>query len=561
MCESAGYGYVPPVTPRLLLGPMLRYVDGSSATIWVQTSESCRVEVLGHSARTFSIRGRYYALVIVEGLQAGTTVEYEVHLDGERVWPETGSEFPPSVIRPGCPDAAVTVLAGSCRASAPHEPPYTLELARDEDGRGVDTMWAHGKRMMHEDPSQWPTVLLLVGDQIYADDSSPRTRERIEQFRDEESDLPSEIVATFEEYCWLYSEAWSPAVERWMLSVVPSMMIFDDHDMIDDWNISDTWVHDLSAEPWWRDHTVGGLMSYWLYQHLGNLAPSEIRQDGLLEQLLAVDDGSELLERWAARAAAGTTDGGGYRFSYTRTVGELRIVVIDSRTARQLDPNHRRMVAETEWEWIRHAALDRARPGRHVVLATSLPVFVADGLHDLEVWSELVCNGRWGKRFVARAERIRRALDLEDWPAFAASYDLFVGLIRELVTSPQPPDTVIVVSGDIHFSYTADVPLGSARTRVHQVVSSPIRNALVPHERGAMRTTLTPTGRRIGAVLRWLARGPSTAPHIDVTSGPYFSNNMCQLHYAGSDVAVTVEHSTSQDDDGPTLAEVARVQL
>jgi hypothetical protein len=346
-----------------------------------------------------------------------------------------------------------------------------------------------------------------------------------------------------------------------MLSVVPSMMIFDDHDMIDDWNISDTWLRDISTEPWWRDHAIGGLMSYWLYQHLGNQSPAEIRRDGLLDQLLDAGDGSEILERWAEHADAHTPDDGGYRFSYARLIGDLTIVMIDARNGRLLDPSHRRMVAETEWEWIRERALDRARSGGHVMLATSLPVFIADGLHDLQVWNELVCNGRWGKRFVKRAERIRRSLDLEDWSAFGASYQLFVELIRDLVASPQAPDTVIVVSGDIHFSYTAEVPLGSDRTRVHQVVSSPIRNALIPHERGAMRTSLTPVGRRIGAILRWLARGPSTAPHINVTSGPYFSNNMCELHYDGADVDVTVEHSTSQDDGGITLDEVARVKL
>jgi hypothetical protein len=549
------------VPARLLLGPMLRYVDETSATVWVETSESCRVEVLEHTASTFSVRGRHYALVIIEGLEAATTIEYEVHLDGERVWPEVGSEFPPSIIRTTDPDATVSVLAGSCRAAAPHEPPYTLELAMDEDGRGVDTMWAHGRRMLGEDPSRWPTLLLLVGDQIYADDSSPFTQDRIEQFRDDDDELPSEVVATFEEYCWLYSEAWSPAVERWMLSVVPSMMIFDDHDMIDDWNISDTWLRDISTEPWWRDHAIGGLMSYWLYQHLGNQSPAEIRRDGLLDRLLDAGDGSEILERWAEHADAHTPDEGGYRFSYARVIGDLTIVMIDARNGRLLDPSHRRMVAETEWEWIRERALDRARPGGHLMFATSLPVFIADGLHDLQVWSELVCNGRWGKRFVKRAEKIRRSLDLEDWSAFGASYQLFVDLIRELVASPQAPNTVIIVSGDIHFSYTAEVPLGSDRTRVHQVVSSPIRNALIPHERGAMRTSLTPVGRRIGATLRWLARGPSTAPHINVTSGPYFSNNMCELHYDGADVDVTVEHSTPQDDGGITLDEVARVQL
>ncbi|MGB0114652.1 MAG: hypothetical protein WBP59_15650 [Ilumatobacteraceae bacterium] len=546
---------------QLLLGPLLRHVGETDATVWVETSAPCEVTVLEHTTRTFCVRGRYYALVIIEGLEPGSTIEYDVEIDGQRVWPESGSELPPSVIRTVDPTAPVSVLAGSCRAAAPHEPPYTLELATNEDGRGVDTLWAHARRMVDEAPSEWPTLLLLVGDQIYADDSSPHTEDRIEQFRSDDSDLPTEIVATFEEYCWLYAEAWSPSLERWLLSVVPSIMIFDDHDMIDDWNISDTWLRDISAEPWWRDHAIGGIMSYWIYQHLGNQSPAEIGADGLLDELLAVDDGSDILERWAEHADANTPDEGGYRFSYTRTLGELTIIVIDSRNGRLLDPDHRRMVAEVEWAWVREQALDRTGAGGHVMFATTLPVFIADGLHDLQVWSELVCNGRWGTWFIKRAEKLRRSLDLEDWSAFAASYDLFVALVEDLVAADHAPDTVVVVSGDIHFSYTAEVPLGSARTRVHQVVSSPIRNALIPHERGAMRTSLTPLGTRIGATLRWLARGPKTAPHINVTSGPYFANNMCELHYDGSAVEVTVEHSTSQDDGGITLDEVARVAL
>ncbi len=540
---------------------MLRYVAETTATIWVETAASGTVSVLGHDARTFHVRGRHYALVVIEGLEPGTTIEYDVHVDGQRVWPEIGSDLPASVIRTVAPGQPVSVLAGSCRAAAPHEPPYTLELSMDDDGRGVDTLWAHARRMVHEPPTEWPTLLLLVGDQIYADDSSPHTEARIEQLRDDDSDLPTEIVATFEEYCWLYAEAWTPKHERWLFSVVPSIMIFDDHDMIDDWNISDTWLRDISTEPWWRDHAIGGITSYWIYQHLGNQSPAEIESDGLLAELLAVDDGSEILERWAEHADATTPDQGGYRFSYVRRVADVVIVVIDGRNGRLLDPDHRRMVADSEWEWIREQALDRPHAGGHVMFATTLPVFLADGLHDLQVWNELVCNGRWGKRFVKRGEKLRRALDLEDWSAFGTSYRLFVELIEELVASDNAPDTVVVASGDIHFSYTARVPIGSERTRVHQIVSSPIRNALIPHERGAMRLSLTPIGRRIGAVLRWAARGPKTAPHIEVTSGPFFANNMCKLHYDGAGLEVVVEHSTSEDDGGITLDEVARILL
>jgi hypothetical protein len=39
--------------PELVLGPMLRYVSTREATVWVQTSDACEVEILGHRARTF----------------------------------------------------------------------------------------------------------------------------------------------------------------------------------------------------------------------------------------------------------------------------------------------------------------------------------------------------------------------------------------------------------------------------------------------------------------------------------------------------------------------------
>ncbi len=33
---------------NLLIGPMLRYVDDTAATIWLETDGACLVEVLGH---------------------------------------------------------------------------------------------------------------------------------------------------------------------------------------------------------------------------------------------------------------------------------------------------------------------------------------------------------------------------------------------------------------------------------------------------------------------------------------------------------------------------------
>ncbi len=131
------------------------------------------------------------------------------------------------------------------------------------------------------------TLIVCLGDQIYADDPSPKAQRRMKRRRRRRhEEAPDDVAADFEEYRNLYLEAWTPDVERWLLSVVPSTMIFDDHDMIDDWNISLAWVDDIRTEPWWREHIVGGLVSYWIYQHLGNLDPDRIEEEGLLGELL-----------------------------------------------------------------------------------------------------------------------------------------------------------------------------------------------------------------------------------------------------------------------------------
>ena len=76
--------------PSLLLGPMLRFVGGGSATIWVETDAACEVAVLGATAPTFRVEGPHYALVRVEGLEPGSETPYEVTLDGAVRWPEPG---------------------------------------------------------------------------------------------------------------------------------------------------------------------------------------------------------------------------------------------------------------------------------------------------------------------------------------------------------------------------------------------------------------------------------------------------------------------------------------
>ena len=102
--------------PELVLGPLLRHVGPTDATVWVETDSPCEVGVIVGGAttraRTFRVGGHHYALVMITDLESGSSYEYEVTLDAEKVWPEAGSSFPPSLIRTLGDGEAVKLVFG-----------------------------------------------------------------------------------------------------------------------------------------------------------------------------------------------------------------------------------------------------------------------------------------------------------------------------------------------------------------------------------------------------------------------------------------------------------------
>ena len=145
---------------RLLLGPLLRFVDETRATLWVETDRPCEVEVrtagADARARTTSVDGCSYALVLLEGLEPATSQVYEVLLDGRVVWPEPGSHLPPSVVRTAGGPGPLRVVLGSCRASAPHTRRWRRRGGFHGVGRGVDALRAYAADLARTDEDATP---------------------------------------------------------------------------------------------------------------------------------------------------------------------------------------------------------------------------------------------------------------------------------------------------------------------------------------------------------------------------------------------------------------------
>ena len=543
----------------LLLGPLLRHIGTNDATVWVETDGPCEVEVLGHRERTFQVEGHHYAIVTLEGLEPAGTYEYEVRLDGARVWPEEGSPFPPSVIRTVGGDHDLRILFGSCRVSFPHEPPYTLSRDEHEDGRGRDALYAYALRMMKEPHERWPRAIFLVGDQVYADEVSPRALEFIRSRRDV-SQPPGEEVADFEEYTRLYWEAWQDPVIRWFLSTVSSAMLFDDHDVHDDWNISHHWVARMREKPWWNERIVAAFMSYWIYQHLGNLSPRELAEEEILHRVREADDGGAPLREFAFRA---DREAKGRRWSFCRDLGRTRIVAVDCRAGRVLEEGRREMVDEEEWDWI----VERSRGDfDHLFLAMSDPFLLAPGVHDFQAWNEAVCDGAWGEAAAWIGEKIREAVDLDHWASFVTTFDRLTDLLHDVGAGKHgsAPASIVALSGDVHNAYLAEVGFrrgSGVESRVYQAVCSPIRNPLTAAERRAQRFGASRAATLVGRALRASAGAPPPDIRWRFLRGPSFSNQIATLEVDGRSAHLRLETPIAADGGAPELAQVFEYRL
>jgi len=556
------------MTPNLILGPLLRYAGTTDATVWVETDAPCAVEVttdgLAHHSPTFTVEGHHYALVRLTDLEPTSLHEYSVSLDGETVWPEVDSGFPPSTIKTTGQDGEFVLAYGSCRVAVPHEPPYTLERGTVRRG-GLsgkryerDALFALAHEMMGGPREAWPDALLMLGDQIYADEPSPKALDFIRSRRD--PDHPPG-VADFEEYTRLYHDAWGHPTLRWLLSTVPSAMIFDDHDVHDDWNSSKTWVEAMREKPWWEERIVGAFSSYWIYQHLGNLSPEELDDNDLFGRVRRSDDATRVLREFAYKSDREIE---GTRWSYHRDFGSVRLIVTDSRAGRVLTPGKRSMLDEEEWAWLREKATGDFD---HLIFGTSMPFLLSPGFHHLEAASEAICDGALGRRAARFGEFLRQLLDLEHWPAFHASFTDLTSLLGSVASGErangEAPASVVVLSGDVHHGYLARATFGDgAHNPVYQAVGSPLRNPLGVPERLFMRAGWSGPVERFG---RWLSRLVGvTEPPVSwrlLHAGPWFDNHISTLRLRDRHAVLRVEKTTPEDAGEPHLEKLLEKKL
>jgi hypothetical protein len=325
-------------------------------------------------------------------------------------------------------------------------------------------------------------------------------------------------------------------------------------------NTSHEWREDMQRTSWWEERIIGGLSSYWVYQHLGNLSPADLAANELYQRVRTLGtDAQPLLREFAAHADAEADGAKGTRWSFRRDFGRVRLLMIDSRCGRILADGERSMVSKDEFAWIQEQT---EGDFDHLLIGTSLPWLLGRALHDVEAWDEQLCTGEHGARLARFGEWLRRAADLEHWASFRASFEALGELIARVGSRPDAPASICVLSGDVHHAYCCeahfDRPISS---KVYQLTCSPLHNHIPPVMKVAFRIFWSRVVERFLHVLLGLvAKVPRTSIRWTRLSGPYFGNEIAEFAAQGRQATVVLRKSAPKPD-AAELLEVDRRTL
>ncbi|GAA0780978.1 alkaline phosphatase family protein [Roseibium denhamense] len=251
-----------------------------------------------------------------------------------------------------------------------------------------------------------------------------------------------------------------PRVRR-LLAHLPTAMIFDDHDVTDDWNLSLAWEDAAYGHPLSRRVIGNALIAYGINQGWGN-RPQKILTD--LRPAFA-----------AALSAPGSQDHEdaidtildyeGWDFEWPT---DPPLIALDTRTRRwRSERNGHYPSGLLDWE----AATDlqaKLRGKDAVLLVSAAPIFGVKLIEAVQKFFTVI-----GKPLM---------VDAEYWMAHPGTASAILNIFQHRNT----PRHFVILSGDVHYSFVYDVELRNGRTarngvsgenpEIWQICSSGIKN-------------------------------------------------------------------------------------
>lgn len=243
-----------------------------------------------------------------------------------------------------------------------------------------------------------------------------------------------------------------PAVRR-LFAHIPTYMIFDDHDVTDDFNLTVGWERAVNNSPLARSIISNGMLGYFFCQGWGN-NPHAFTQDFWTPL-------TKFIEKPDAKNLDAMTDVLHHFEHWHYTIPTTpKVVVIDTRTRRwRSESSYNKPSGLMDWEALmdfQHDVLNNDA----VIVVSPAPMF---GVKFIETLQRIVTF--MGKPL---------ATDSENWMAHPGSANAILNIFKH----PKTPKNFVILSGDVHYSFAYDVSLRFRKgsPRIWQITCSGFRN-------------------------------------------------------------------------------------
>ncbi|KHD26745.1 isoleucyl-tRNA synthetase [Vibrio caribbeanicus] len=243
-----------------------------------------------------------------------------------------------------------------------------------------------------------------------------------------------------------------PKVRR-LLAHIPTYMIFDDHDVTDDWNLTVGWEKAAYENPFAKRIIGNGLLSYWLCQGWGN-EPDNFNQEFL-----------ELANQYFDEPSASHQDQFiQYLYSFEKWHYTIhtspKVVVLDTRTRRwRSESRMNKPSGLMDWEALIEFQQELMHQDK-VIIVSAAPMFGVKFIEALQKGMTML-----GQPLV---------IDAENWMAHPGSANTLISIF----THTKTPTNFVILSGDVHYSFAYDIKLRFRRCspNIYQITCSGLKN-------------------------------------------------------------------------------------
>ncbi|MEZ8913902.1 alkaline phosphatase family protein [Vibrio lentus] len=271
-----------------------------------------------------------------------------------------------------------------------------------------------------------------------------------------------------------------PQVQR-LFAHIPTYMIFDDHDVTDDWNLTVGWEHAVDQNRFATQVIGNGLAAYWMCQGWGN-APEKFSSEfieqtkQLFSPVISSNESESSVEDNGESNGESNGDlskniGPQQHQQYLEMIDRFeewhytintspKVIVLDTRTRRwRSESRMNKPSGLMDWEALtefQHQLINQEK----VVIVSAAPMFGVKFIETLQKMATTI-----GKPLM---------IDAENWMAHPGSANTLISIF----THTKTPTNFVVLSGDVHYSFAYDIKLRYRRNspNIYQITCSGIKN-------------------------------------------------------------------------------------